>query len=131
YYRLPDLGTISTTANDAPDIASKYLSSCLSGASGIKLPHSSSDTALTAFAQLGALRMDCRRCMISFFDRERQYILAEATRTLSLQTHTAENEEDAIAWGATILPSGGGICKTTVALPFMWEGSGEDVTAFV
>lgn len=46
--------------------------------------HSSYDTTLTVFAQLRALRLNGRRCMISLFDRSQQYIIAEATRTLSL-----------------------------------------------
>jgi hypothetical protein len=43
------------------------------------------DRALTAFCQLGALRLQTRRCMMFFFDSQYAYVLAEATRTLSLQ----------------------------------------------
>ena len=46
---------------------------------------SSSDTTLTAFAQLGALRLNAARCIISLVGVKREYVLAEASRTLSLQ----------------------------------------------
>jgi hypothetical protein len=42
------------------------------------------DKTLTAFCQLGALRMHARRCLIFFFDIKHAYIMAEATRSLSL-----------------------------------------------
>jgi hypothetical protein len=43
------------------------------------------DKILTALCQLGALRMKARRCLIFFFDVNHAYIMAEATRTLSLE----------------------------------------------
>ncbi|TKA61661.1 hypothetical protein B0A49_10128, partial [Cryomyces minteri] len=85
-----------------------------------KIPQSSRDTALTAFAQLGALRLDCRRSMISFFDRKHQYVLAEATKTLSLRTDTVQDEEDALWLGTSIIPKGNGVCEHTVQLPMMY-----------
>ncbi|PVH73765.1 hypothetical protein DL98DRAFT_468841 [Cadophora sp. DSE1049] len=42
------------------------------------------DSTLTAFAQLGAFRLDCQRSFISLMDHDNQYILAEATRSVSL-----------------------------------------------
>jgi signal transduction histidine kinase len=44
----------------------------------------SSDTALTAFAQLGALRLGAQRCLISLFDSKREHIIAEATGSTTL-----------------------------------------------
>ena len=43
------------------------------------------DKVLTAFCQLGALRMRARRALIFFFDVNHAYIMAEATQTLSLE----------------------------------------------
>ncbi|KAJ5668284.1 uncharacterized protein N7477_006854 [Penicillium maclennaniae] len=42
----------------------------------------SSNNTLTSFCQLAALRLDVDRAMICVFDRDAQYILAEATKTL-------------------------------------------------
>ncbi|UPX15580.1 uncharacterized protein EKO05_0006024 [Ascochyta rabiei] len=79
-------------------------------------PQPSEDKALTAFAQLGALRLNARRCLISFFDRRNCYILAEATRTTSLHTGQPEFHEDSLHWGNTIFPKEHSICYYTVNL---------------
>jgi hypothetical protein len=76
----------------------------------------SEDKALTAFAQLGALRLNARRCLISFFDRKDCYILAEATRTLSLQTGQASLEDDKLCWGTSIYSKDQSICYYTANL---------------
>lgn len=81
------------------------------------LPQVSDDKALTAFAQLGALRLNARRCLISFFDRRNCYILAEATRTISLHTGQPEFNDDGLCWGNTIFPKEHSICHYTVNLP--------------
>ncbi|KAK5730030.1 hypothetical protein LTR17_011433 [Elasticomyces elasticus] len=62
-------------------------------------PLSSPDRALTAFCQLGALRLGCRRAMLFFFDRNYAYVLAEATRTLSLQDDSVHEAEDSLWLG--------------------------------
>lgn len=54
--------------------------------------------------------------MISFFDRKHCYILAEATRTLSLQNGKAPYEEDVLAWGTTKIPRSASVCRFTVKL---------------
>ncbi|KAF2817921.1 uncharacterized protein BDZ99DRAFT_514144 [Mytilinidion resinicola] len=41
-----------------------------------------------------AVRLNARRCMLSFFDRKKCYIMAEASRTLSLQTGTVLDPKD-------------------------------------
>lgn len=80
-------------------------------------PLPSEDKALTAFAQLGALRLNARRCLISFFDRRNCYILAEATGSCSLHTGQPEFDEDTLCWGNTIFPKEKSICYYTVNLP--------------
>ncbi|KAK5674019.1 hypothetical protein LTS10_013226 [Elasticomyces elasticus] len=62
-------------------------------------PLSSPDRALTAFCQLGALRLGCRRAMLFFLDRNYAYVLAEATRTLSLQDDSVHEAEDSLWLG--------------------------------
>ena len=74
------------------------------------LPRSSRDTALTAFAQLGALRLNASRALISLIDSKTQYILAEATRSLSLQSDTRHDQSDSLWLGAVAIPSRRGIC---------------------
>ncbi|KAJ5959010.1 CheY-like superfamily [Penicillium vulpinum] len=81
------------------------------------VPRSSPDTALTAFAQLGVLRLKAQRALISLFGRNQQYVLAEATRTLSLQDHTVENDRDALWLGCCVVPKEDGICQQVASLP--------------
>jgi hypothetical protein len=71
---------------------------------------SSRDKALTAYAQLVALRLDVKRCMISLIDTSNQYILAEATRTVSIaSSRTAEDDE---LWlGTAVLSRPDAVCE--------------------
>ncbi|KAL4790914.1 hypothetical protein BDV19DRAFT_371503 [Aspergillus venezuelensis] len=77
------------------------------------LPQSSQDKTLTALAQLGALRLNVQRCMISLFDRRTQYILTEATRTLSLQDDRVHSDGDALWLGSSVILKTDGICHLT------------------
>ena len=52
------------------------------------------DKILTAFCQLGALRMGARRALVFFFDVNHAYIMAEATRTLSLEDDNTHDSGD-------------------------------------
>ncbi|KAI4724544.1 hypothetical protein E4T49_07724 [Aureobasidium sp. EXF-10728] len=63
-------------------------------------PGSQPDRALTAFAQLAAFRLRARRTFVSLIDRKYQYILAEATRTLSLEKNTVDDDKDNLWVGA-------------------------------
>ncbi|MCJ1430830.1 hypothetical protein MMC27_000180 [Xylographa pallens] len=76
------------------------------------------DTSLTAFAQLGALKLDCQRSFISLMDNEHQYILAEATRTVSLTSEDVHDggDDDAVYLGATTLDLLYGVCPSTMRL---------------
>ena len=60
---------------------------------------SSGDVSLTAFAQLVALRLNAKRALIALYDKNCHYILAEATRTLSLQHDDVHDEGDGLFWG--------------------------------
>lgn len=128
YYQSQRPNTESTLVPSSSPI------SCTS-IEGSSNPIPSDDKALTAFAQLGALRLNARRSMISFFDRKNIYLLAEATRTLSLQTSTGIDPEDNLWWGTSILPKDNAICDYTVRLPVEYEkqqgGNSNDITALV
>jgi signal transduction histidine kinase len=91
----------------------------------------SPDRALTAFAQLATLRLNCKRSIISFFDRNYQYILAEATQSLSLHTESHHAPGDHIDYGVTAVPKRGSICEHTLSLPFNDAGQAKDDAVFV
>jgi len=91
-------------------------------------PQPSEDHALTAFAQLGALRLDARRCLISFFDRRNCYILAEGTRTTCLHDGLPEFKEDNLCFGTSIFPKEMSLCHYTVNLP--WKDSSVPLHSF-
>ncbi|KAI5204636.1 hypothetical protein E4T38_04634 [Aureobasidium subglaciale] len=91
----------------------------------------SPDRALTAFAQLATLRLNCKRAAISFFDRDNQYILAEATKSLSLQTESVYDLGDQIDLGASIHPKRGSICENSINFPFDTVAEGKDESVFI
>ncbi|KAK2602761.1 hypothetical protein N8I77_009268 [Diaporthe amygdali] len=64
-----------------------------------------SDVGLTAFAQLAALRLNVSRCLISLFDRNYQYIVAEATQSLSLNSE-AQADAHHLKFSGTAIPRG-------------------------
>lgn len=64
-------------------------------------PESCKDTALAAFAQLTALRLQCRRCFVTLMGSTVEYMLVESTRSLSLQYDTTENAHDELWIGTS------------------------------
>ena len=75
------------------------------------------DKILTAFCQLGALRMRARRALIFFFDVNHAYIMAEATKTLSLESDATHEPGDELWMGHSVIPRDVACCETTVNLP--------------
>ncbi|CAN8098210.1 unnamed protein product [Discula destructiva] len=73
-------------------------------------PRASGDKTLTAFAQLATLRLNVRRAMISLVDSAQQYILAEATQTLSLVSDERYQPGDEIWLGNTIIKRNDAVC---------------------
>jgi signal transduction histidine kinase len=60
----------------------------------IPAPAACHDSGLAAFAQLAALRIGVRRAFVTIMSRETEYVLVEATRTMSLQSdHTADAKD--------------------------------------
>jgi signal transduction histidine kinase/CheY-like chemotaxis protein len=90
-------------------------------------PVQSTDKALTAFCQLAAIRLKMRRAMIFFFDTTHAYVLAEATRTLSLHDDNSFDDEDDSLWlGTTKIPRGFSVCEHTIDLPSNSGTNGQD-----
>lgn len=93
-------------------------------------PKASRDKSLTAFAQLAALRLDVRRCMISLIDSHRQYILAEATKTVSLFEAQAECPQDDVWLGNAVLNRQDAVCHHTFSSTYTAKtAAGETLTA--
>ncbi|TGO24540.1 hypothetical protein BPAE_0100g00080 [Botrytis paeoniae] len=78
---------------------------------------SSSDRALNAFAQLGALRLRARRAMISLVDRTHEYILAESTKTLSSQNDDVHDDGDSLWLGLRTIPREDSLCTAVINTP--------------
>ncbi|OCT49011.1 sensor histidine kinase/response regulator [Cladophialophora carrionii] len=72
-------------------------------------PRSSRDKALTAFAQLGCLRLNVKRCVVTLLGTTKQYIIAEATKTLSLLDDAQHGEGDELWFGNSFIEREGGI----------------------
>ncbi|KAJ5215398.1 uncharacterized protein N7498_001805 [Penicillium cinerascens] len=78
---------------------------------------SSTDPVLTAFAQLGCLRVDAQRALISLFGRHEEHILTEATRTLSLQDDTDHTAHDELWVGSCTMSYDRSFCTSFVLPP--------------
>ncbi|CZS98649.1 uncharacterized protein RCO7_06385 [Rhynchosporium graminicola] len=97
-------------------------------------PAIGSDNTLTALAQLAALRLNCQRCFISLVDNTKQYILAEATQTVSLTSEDVyEKDNDELSFGQTVVDFDAAICPATLACFTSLDGSmdisSENITA--
>ncbi|KAE9966934.1 hypothetical protein BLS_006676 [Venturia inaequalis] len=79
----------------------------------------SPDSALTGFAQLGALRLGAARALISLLDGQNQYILAEATSSLPLRSGRRHDVEKELWLGNVRIPRSAGMCERVLEL----EGS--------
>ncbi|RDW82703.1 hypothetical protein BP6252_03815 [Coleophoma cylindrospora] len=79
--------------------------------------YSSADRALNAFAQLAALRLRTRRAMISLIDRNSQFVLAEATQTLSSQSDDVHDEGDSLWMGVRTIPREDSLCSEIIGRP--------------
>jgi signal transduction histidine kinase/CheY-like chemotaxis protein len=80
-------------------------------------PVSCPNKTLTAFCQLGALRLNARRCLLFFFDVNNAYVLAEATRSLSLEDDSVHDDGDQLWLGYAMIPRDIACCETTVKFP--------------
>lgn len=67
------------------------------------------DSALTVFAQLGAIRLGTKRAMISLFDYTHQHVLAEAVHSLSISGDQAQSD-NGLLLGCRAMPKDQGFC---------------------
>ncbi|EXJ56862.1 hypothetical protein A1O7_07206 [Cladophialophora yegresii CBS 114405] len=92
-------------------------------------PRSSRDKALTAFAQLGCLRLNVKRCVVTLLGTTKQYIIAEATKTLSLLDDAQHGEGDELWFGNSFIEREGGISADAMD-PDPYTGHDPDGSAF-
>ncbi|RAL10686.1 hybrid sensor histidine kinase/response regulator [Aspergillus homomorphus CBS 101889] len=76
----------------------------------------SSDITLTALAQLGVYRFGCNRSYVSIIDGVHQYIIAEATKSISLRDKDRHDPDDGIYLGVRTLDLIWGVCPHSIAL---------------
>lgn len=73
------------------------------------VPAACHDTALAAFAQLAALRMGARRAFITILSSNTEYVLVEATKSMSLQSDYVANPKDENWLGTSSFPRADGL----------------------
>ncbi|KAK0114690.1 hypothetical protein ONS95_014175 [Cadophora gregata] len=116
YYQPKSISKATDTPEPSP-VAPNYAHGpqFLPKVTNFNTQQSFSDTALTAFAQLIALRLNAQRAIVSLIDHENEYFLAESTSTLSI------NDDDGAqnAWlsisGARV-PRHASLCEQTLSL---------------
>ncbi|KGO77364.1 CheY-like superfamily [Penicillium italicum] len=91
----------STTSRPATAIGSKAL------------VLGTSNSTMTSFAQLAALRLNVERVFISVLDRDQQHILAEATKSLNLNNPAVHEDNDGVWLGASDTRKAWSVCKVS------------------
>lgn len=82
----------------------------------VELPSDTHDAVLTGLAQLAALRLNTRRCLISLFDRRQQLVVAESTRDSNLLLDARARGQ---TWlGGTAIPRSFGVCGHMIEGPY-------------
>ncbi|KAK8004970.1 histidine kinase [Apiospora arundinis] len=86
---------------------------------------SSIDPVLTSLAQLGACRTGSARSFVSLFDKKWQYIVAEATPTISLAPDLADVDRNGeeLWLCRTAIPRAHGVCEWTL----LYDEPGEEL----
>ena len=130
YYQpwLAAHGSATNVASNVDSIAAADLHE-----SGYR-PRSSQDRALTAFAQLATLRLNVRRAMVSLIDSKYQYILTEATRTVSLISEARHEDNDELWLGNTMLDREDAVCHNCFTNTYTAkdrDGVPEEIRGFV
>ena len=85
-------------------------------ATNFNTQQSFSDTALTAFAQLIALRLVSQRAIVSLIDHENEYFLAESTSTLSLIGDDGPAQNAWLSISGARVPRRESLCEQTLGL---------------
>lgn len=77
-------------------------------------PAACHDTGLAALAQLAALRIGVRRAFVTIISRQTEYVLAESTRTMSLQSEFTTDDKDKSWLGTSCFARDDGINNTVL-----------------
>lgn len=78
------------------------------------VPAACHDTALAAFAQLAALRLNARRAFITILSTHTEHVLVESTRSMSLQSDFVADSKDESWLGTCCFPRTDGINDMTL-----------------
>lgn len=73
-----------------------------------------SNNTMTSFAQLAALRLNVERALICVLDRDTQYIIAEATKSVSLDNNDSTNAKDETWLGTQSNRRAWSLCEVSV-----------------
>ncbi|KAF2817283.1 uncharacterized protein BDZ99DRAFT_565051 [Mytilinidion resinicola] len=102
------------------EIASYFAAASItpnSPATGLRVqPSISPDHILTGLTQLGAIRLNSNRAFVSLIDGKHQYIVAEATKTVSIKDSKRCRPGDEVYLGTTALDIDWGVCPGTMRL---------------
>lgn len=79
-----------------------------------------SNSTMTSFAQLAALRLNVERVFISVLDRDVQHIVAEATKSLNLNNPSVHDDKDNVWLGASDTRKTWSVCKVSFAPSMSW-----------
>lgn len=88
----------------------------------------SRDKALVAFAQLGCLRLNVRRGIVTLISSTTSYILAEATRTISLLSGGQHAAGDELWFGTASIPRNQGMSEHALHPPIYTAKSSDGQT---
>ncbi|KAJ5639609.1 uncharacterized protein N7484_007471 [Penicillium longicatenatum] len=121
---FPSPVSTGTSQSNTPPIRNSSCgsnSSSTSGPSTAVGPESlvlgTSNNTLTSFAQLAALRLNVERALICVLDRDQQFMLAEATKSVNLNDTSLHDGRDQIWMGSTGGQRAWNLCQDTLALP--------------
>lgn len=92
-------------------------------------PRSSRDKGLTAFAQLGCLRLNAKRGVVTILDSTKQYIIAEATKSLSLLHDSQHSVGDELWFGNAFIERERGVSADAM-YPETYVACGPDGSSF-
>lgn len=76
-----------------------------------------SNNTLTSFAQLAALRLNADRAFICVLERDKQFILSEATKSVNLNDNSIYDHEDELWLGSTTSRKAWSMCQVGHSSP--------------
>lgn len=110
----PNTPPVNGSGNSNSSATSRPLTAIGSGA----LELGTSNSTLTAFAQLAALRLNVERAFICVLDRDMQFILAEATQSVNLNNTSVHDKEDELWLGSSGSQKAWSCCLVSLDAPY-------------